>query len=102
MNRENDMNNTYSGPDRRESENRVVLTDAQIDDLAEKAAKKAMQKLTEQIDAIAEKAAEKAMEKLTDHVYRQVGKGVIGKLFWIVGVSAVGVYLFLKSKGIIS
>lgn len=55
----------------------------------------------EQIELIAEKAAEKAIEKLTSHVYQEVGKSVVGKLFYIVGACAIGLYLWLKSKGII-
>jgi hypothetical protein len=58
--------------------------------------------LTEdQIEEIAERAAERAMQKLTDHMYKQVGKSVVGKFFWIVGVISVGLYLWLKHKGII-
>lgn len=58
--------------------------------------------LTEdQIEQIAEKAAEKAIEKLTSHVYQEVGKSVVSKLFYIIGACAIGLYLFLKSKGII-
>jgi len=56
----------------------------------------------EQIEQIAEKAAEKAIEKLTSHVYQEVGKSVVSKLFYIVGACALGLWLFLKSKGIIS
>lgn len=59
--------------------------------------------LTEdQIEMIAEKAAEKAIEKLTSHVYQEVGKSVVSKLFYIVGACALGLWLWLKSKGIIS
>jgi ribosome recycling factor len=61
-----------------------------------------MTQLTEdQIEEIAERAAERAMQKLTDHMYKQVGKSVVSKLFWIVGVISVGLYLWLKQKGII-
>lgn len=56
----------------------------------------------EQIELIAEKAAEKAIEKLTSHVYQEVGKSVVSKLFYIVGACALGIWLWLKSKGIIS
>jgi len=56
----------------------------------------------EQIELIAEKAAEKAIEKLTSHVYQEVGKSVVSKLFYIVGACALGLWLWLKSKGIIS
>jgi ribosome recycling factor len=61
-----------------------------------------MTQLTEdQIEEIAERAAERAMQKLTDHMYKQVGKSVVSKLFWIVGVISVGLYLWLKQKGIL-
>lgn len=53
------------------------------------------------IEEIAEKAAEKAIEKLTSHVYQEVGKSVVGKLFYIVGACALGIWLWLKSKGVI-
>jgi transposase len=55
----------------------------------------------EQIEEIAERAAERAMQKLTDHMYKQVGKSVVSKLFWIVGVISVGLYLWLKQKGLV-
>lgn len=55
----------------------------------------------EQIEQIAEKAAEKAIEKLTSHVYQEVGKSVVSKLFYIVGACAIGLWLFLKSRGVI-
>lgn len=50
---------------------------------------------------IAERAAERAIEKLTNHVYQQVGRRVVEKLFYIIGVCVVGLYLWLKSKGVI-
>lgn len=55
----------------------------------------------EQIEEIAERAAERAMRKLTDHMYKQVGKSVVSKLFWIVGVISVGLYMWLKQKGVL-
>ncbi len=55
----------------------------------------------EQIEEIAERAAERAMAKLTDHMYKQVGKSVVSKLFWIVGIISVGLYLWLKQKGLV-
>lgn len=65
----------YDGPERRHP---TVLTD-------------------EQMDAIAEKAAAKALEK----VYAEVGKSIVHKLLWIVGVAAVGLVMFLSGKGVI-
>lgn len=75
-------NSTYNGPDRRTGIVHVVLTD-------------------EQLEHIAEKAAAKAVEKMTDHVYRQVGKGLINKLFWFAGAAATGAYLWLHAKGVV-
>ena len=53
------------------------------------------------LEKIAEKAAEKAIEKLTDHVYQEVGRSVISKFVYIVGACSLGLYLWLKSKGVI-
>jgi hypothetical protein len=78
---DSDMPNaTYEGPDRR-GERHLVLTD-------------------DQLDKIAEKAAEKAVAKITDHVYKQVGKGLINKLVWVLGAFGTGAYLWLHSKGL--
>ena len=53
------------------------------------------------IEQIAEKAAEKAIKKLTNHVYQEVGRSVISKYIYIVGACSLGLYLWLKSKGVI-
>jgi len=71
----------YTGMDRR-VERHVILTD-------------------EQLDAIAEAAAERAVAKITDHVYRQVGKSLISKLIWVVGALGTAVYLWLQSRGVV-
>jgi hypothetical protein len=55
----------------------------------------------QQIDKIAEKAADRAVAKITDQVYREVGKGVVSKVFWIVGALAVAAFIWAKSKGLI-
>jgi len=54
-----------------------------------------------EIEKIAEKAAEKAIEKLTNHVYQEVGRSVFSKFVYIVGACSLGLYLWLKSKGVI-
>lgn len=56
----------------------------------------------DQIEAIAEKAADLAVQKLTENAYKAVGKSIIEKLFWIVGVVTIGVYLWMKEKGIVT
>ena len=51
--------------------------------------------LTEaEIDLIAERAAEKAIVK----VYEQIGRSVAQKVFWFLGVVAVGMIMF-ATKG---
>ena len=47
------------------------------------------------IDEIADRAAEKALEK----VYAQVGASVLKKLAWLVGVVVVGLLMWLGSNG---
>lgn len=69
----------YDGPDRRRA---PVLTD-------------------EQIEHIAQKAADMAVQKVTQEVYAAVGKTLVEKLFWVVGVCAVSLFLWLASKGIV-
>ena len=54
-----------------------------------------------ELEKIAERAAEKAIEKLTNHVYQEVGRSVISKVVYIVGACSLGLYLWLKSKGVI-
>lgn len=76
------MSEHYEGPERRA---KAHLTDDQIEDIAD----------------IAEKAAEKAIEKLTGDVYKAVGKSVVSKFLWIVGALSVGAYLWLKKTGIV-
>lgn len=49
-----------------------------------------------QIDEIAEKAAEKALEK----VYTNVGKSVVSKFFWVVGALCLALAAWMNGKGI--
>lgn len=53
------------------------------------------------IEEIAEKAAEKAIEKLTAHVYQEIGRGIVSKFMWLAGAITVGVSLWLNSKGLL-
>ena len=54
-----------------------------------------------QIEYIAERAASKAVEKITTDLYSTVGKSVISKFVWVLGASVVGGYLWLKNKGLV-
>lgn len=50
-----------------------------------------------QINAIAERAAEKVLI----NIQTQVGRGILNKLAWMVGIAVVGVTLWLASRGIV-
>ena len=50
----------------------------------------------DQLELIAEKAAERALQK----VYAQVGKGIVNKLFLVIGACAIGILLWMGGKGI--
>lgn len=49
----------------------------------------------EQIENIAERAAEVALNK----VYTEVGKSVLKKLSWIAGAAAIGLFMWLGGHG---
>ena len=52
--------------------------------------------LTEaEIDAIAERAAKRALEQ----VYAEVGQSVLRKIAWIVGLVAIASLMWLAGKG---
>lgn len=52
--------------------------------------------LTEaQMEDIAERAAQRALDK----VAMNVGKNVISKVFWVAGAASVAAYLWIKDKG---
>ena len=54
----------------------------------------------EQIELIAEKAAQKAVAKLTEEFYKQVGKSVVDKFLIVLGaVTLAGVVWFKQIKG---
>jgi hypothetical protein len=53
----------------------------------------------DQIEQIAERAAAKAVDKMRDDAFKAVGKTVIEKLFWIVGVLVLGGLAWLQSVG---
>lgn len=51
------------------------------------------------MEELAEKAADRAIAKLTATVYQEVGRSVINKMFYITGALALGVYLWAKGQG---
>lgn len=55
----------------------------------------------EVIEEIAERAADKALKKMEDKVCQQVGKTFIDKFFQLIGAVIIASALFLMSKGFI-
>ena len=69
----------YDGPERRQSSG---LTD-------------------DDIERIAERAAELAVKKVTQDAYAMVGKTIVDKVVWVIGVCAVSLFFWLAGKGVI-
>ncbi len=53
------------------------------------------------IDEIAERAAVKAISKLTATVYQEIGKGVVSKFLTLIGALSAAAALWAASKGLI-
>lgn len=47
------------------------------------------------IEKIADRAVEKAMERL----YLEVGKSILQKFIWLVGVGTVAMYMWIQGRG---
>ena len=54
-----------------------------------------------QINLIAERAADRAVEKITSQIYREIGRTVLQKLIWVVGAVAIGAYMYMQSQGML-
>lgn len=67
----------YSGPERRRE---AHLTDAQM-------------------ESIADMAATKAVQKMTDNAFKAIGKSVVEKFFYAVGALTLGALFFAQTKG---
>lgn len=55
----------------------------------------------EEMEEIAERAAEKAIAKVTQDLYTSIGKAVLTKVVWSVGVAWVALIIWLNAKGLI-
>lgn len=51
-----------------------------------------------EMDAIAERAARRAL----NIVYAEVGQNIVKRLFWIVGIVAIGILYFLAGRHALS
>lgn len=52
-----------------------------------------------EMSKLAEMAADRAVEKMTDAAYREVGKRAVRGLLWMIGVVVVAVYLLGVQRG---
>lgn len=52
-------------------------------------------------EAAMDEFLDRAIERATERFYAEVGKSVLRKIVWAVGISAVGLFIFLKSKGVL-
>lgn len=67
------MTRQYEGPDRRTS---ITLSEDEVDDFIDR-----------------------AIERAVDRFYAEVGKSVLKKFAWFLGVTVVGLYITAKHKG---
>ena len=56
----------------------------------------------DQIEQIAERAAEIAEEKIVNNIYQNIGKRTVDKLTWLFGIVFAGAMSYAASKGWIS
>jgi hypothetical protein len=70
---------------------------AQLEELAELIDSRKLS--DDQIDEIAAKAAAKAVDQMTNEAYRLVGKTFVEKFLWFIGVLVVGTASYLAGKG---
>ena len=56
----------------------------------------------EQMEEIAERAAEKAIERMTQDLYVSIGKGVVRRGLIVLGIITTALALWLLKKGIIT
>lgn len=88
----------YTGPERREGLPFSEYQKQQIKAIADHAIQQAVKNYP--VDTIAEKAAERAAEKMTQSLYTSVGKSVITKGLWLIGLTTMAVYLWLSNHGV--
>ncbi len=51
-------------------------------------------------DAQIDKVARRAVDMAFQHMYEEVGKNVVRKVLWIIGVVAIGLAMWLSSRGV--
>ena len=64
-----------------------------IDDIADKIIEKRAKMTDEELDAIA--------ERLEQRIYQSIGKGIVNRFLWVVGILTVSILTYLDHKDII-
>ena len=54
----------------------------------------------DEIEKIADRAAERAVQKALQQMYVEIGRGVLKKALWIVGVGIVALAIWLNNHGL--
>ena len=57
--------------------------------------------LEERRSKISEAELDAIAERLEQRLYENIGKGVVNRFLWIVGIITISVLTYLKSKGIL-
>lgn len=53
------------------------------------------------VEQLKEDIANATVEKLENKLYLRVGRGVVHKALWLIGLGAVSVFAWLNSKGLL-
>lgn len=92
----------YQGEERR----RVISVSQDVlDALVEKAAAKAIEDMQDEWDRrakdIARDAAIQATQMVKDEATRMVGRAVLDKATWVIGIVVVAAFYYAQSKGLL-
>ena len=91
-------NPDYSGPERRQS---IVLNDEQIYHIAEIAAEIAINKTVDKITPQVIEAVNQAHYAAVGREAIAIGKTMMEKLLWLIGIGMLTLATYLYNKGII-
>lgn len=86
----------YRGPERRAH---PLLTEEQLEHIAELAAEKALKKMKVDTQAIAKQAAVEAVDMVVDTGFRAVGKWTVENFLKMAGMVTLGIYMLGVARG---
>lgn len=88
-----------SGESRTERRRKVHLTEKQIDEITSAAARQAVGLMKKEIHEVASAAAKEAVEIMITEGYAAVGRNIVQKGFYVLGVVALGLFSLGVGKG---